>query len=197
MASAAPGVSRVGGRSRTRSAAGREISYLASSAWSRPRSCLHRGGGQDGNLHVHPPRPLQVHLDEIGPRRGEHPHDAAAVRSVGHLLRDHGVEPAGEAAVARPRLAPSERLVRLVHEDDAPPQRPHQAEDLRRGSLRGAHPPVPEVLELHHRHARLAGEALDQEGLAGPDRSADEIAHGQGAPDRRPATAPRPGGARP
>ena len=62
-------------------------------------------------------------------------------------------------------------------------QRPEglqQAEDLFQIAFGAADPLVAEVLQLHHRHARFAGQAFDHEGLAGADRAAEQIAHRQG-----------------
>jgi hypothetical protein len=55
-----------------------------------------------------------------------------------------------------------------------------EPEDLLEVALGAAHPLVPEVPQLDHGYARLAGEALHQEGLARAHRTAEEVAHRQG-----------------
>ena len=92
-------------------------------------------------------------------------------------------------AVAAARVALAERLVGLVDEHHAAAERADQPEDLLEVAFARADPAIAEILELDHRHAGFAGEALDQEGLAGADRAAQQIAHRQrleiaGAPQR-------------
>ena len=102
-----------------------------------------------------------------------------AIAAVAHLLGHHAIDAAGNTRVAGLCVASSERLVGLVDEDEAAPERGEQAEDFLEIALGAADPLVAKVLHLHHRHAGLAGEALDDERLAGADGAAEEIAHGQ------------------
>jgi hypothetical protein len=60
-------------------------------------------------------------------------------------------------------------------------RRADQPEDLLQVAFARAYPFVAKVLQLQHRHGRLARQALDQESLAGADRAAQQVSHGQGA----------------
>ena len=55
---------------------------------------------------------LEIDLEQVGTAGGEHPHDAAAVLGVGHLLCQHRVDAAGEAAVAVAAATPPGGLIR-------------------------------------------------------------------------------------
>ena len=93
---------------------------------------------------------------------------------VGVLVGDVPIVVRGTVGAA---LALAGGLVGLVHEDDHLPQRVQDGEDLLEVALGRADPAVAEVLELHHRHASLAGETFDQKGLAGADRAAKQVTH--------------------
>src|SRR5690606_26107948 len=72
----------------------------------------------------------------------------------------------------------AEEGVGLVDHHRHRPQGLEQVEDLLQVRLGHALPLAAEVEELHARHADVPGEAVDQERLAGPHRSRDQVAHG-------------------
>ena len=114
---------------------------------------------------------------EVGPAGGEDPDDLPAVLRVAHLLGQHAVDAAREARVAVAAAALARHLVGLVHEDDDLPEGVEDREDLLEVALGGAHPLLAEVLQLDAGDPDLAGQALDEEGLAGADAAGEQVAH--------------------
>ena len=137
------------------------------------------GGGEDRDLDVDAAGALEVDLDQVGAARRQDPQHLAAVTGVRHLLGHHRVDAPADAAVVAARVAPAQGLVGLVDEDHGAAEGVDQAEDLFEVALGRADPFVAEVLQLHHRHPGLAGDALDEVGLAGADRAAQQVAHRQ------------------
>ena len=151
------------------------------------------GGGfrrEQRDVDVEPALPLEVDLDQVRARRREHPEDAAAVAGLGHLLGQHRVDAAGQAAVAVAAFAAARRLVGLVHEHDHLAERTQDGEDLLQVRLGRADPAVAEVLEDHAGDAELARPALHQERLAGAD-AAGKSGNPSAARAGRPASAAR------
>ena len=124
---------------------------------------------------------LEIHLEEVGPRRREDPDDAAAVARVRHLLRQHRVDAPGQAAVAVAALTFAGSLIGFVDKDDDLSQRAQDGKDLFQVGFRRAHPAVAKILEYHARDAELARPALHEERLSGADAAADQVAHRQRA----------------
>ena len=96
------------------------------SACASSRVC----GGKKRDVHVEPSLALQVDLEQVGTRRGEHPDDPAAVARVGHFLGEHRVDAARQAAVAVRAFALAGRLVGFVDEHDDLAERAQHGEDL-------------------------------------------------------------------
>ncbi len=136
-------------------------------------------GGQDRHLQIDAAGPLQIHFDQVRTRGAQHPHDIAPVVGIGHLLRDHGIQSSRQTTVGDTRVTTPKRLVGLVNEHDAAAQGMDQAKDLLEVRFAGADPFVAEVLQFQYRDTGFAGQALDQEGLAGAHRSTQQVAHGQ------------------
>ena len=151
-------------------------------ARNRAEERAHLVGGlrrEQRDVDVEAPLPLEIDLEQIGTRRREHPEDAAAVARVAHLLGEHRVDAARQAAVAIAALALARRLIGLVDEHHHLADRLQHREDLLEVRLGGADPAIAEVLEDDARHAELARPALHEEGLAGADSPGNQIPHRQ------------------
>ena len=86
-----------------------------------------------------------------------------------HLLGEHRVDAAGQAAVAVAALALARRLIGFVDEHHDLAERAQHREDLLEVRLGRADPAIAEVLEDDARDAELARPALHEERLAGAD----------------------------
>ena len=120
---------------------------------------------------------LALHVDgqQVRPRGHRHPHLAAAQRGVADVRGEGGEHAARHAAVAV-GLARAEDRVGLVHHHDHRAERADGHEDARLLALGVADPFGAEIADLHDRQAALAGEAIDEEGLAHADAARHEDA---------------------
>src|SRR5262249_16393980 len=106
----------------------------------------------------------------------EDPDQLAPAGAAAHFLGEHGIDAAGNSGVAAAGIAAADRLIGLVDENVATAQGLQQTKNPLQITFRTAPPLVAEVFELQNRNSGFAGQAFDHEGLAGPNRAAEQIA---------------------
>src|SRR5262245_22740576 len=119
---------------------------------------------------------FEVDRQAVGARCHQYPENAPAVFGVAHGGGDLREDALIDARIAV-QFARAQRGVGLVDQDDYRRERLQQVENLLQVGLGRADPFVAEVFELDHVQPAVFGEAFGQEGLAGPDRAADQYAH--------------------
>ena len=147
-------------------------------------------GREERDVHVETALPLQIDLEQIGTRGGEHPQDAPAVARVATSPWPASRRRARQPAVAVAALALARRLIGLVDEHDDLADRVQHREDLLEVRLGRADPPIAEVLEDDAGDAELARPSTAR-GTSCPCRSARQSDTPSGARAARPSAAAR------